>query len=86
MFYGSYVKGRALLNDFREVLETFGGIYENRSEKYFWHTLRHTFASWAGESASPATIAAYAGWKDVSQVVRYCHATDEARKALASSL
>ena len=86
VLYPHYVKGKGLLHDFREVLETYGGKYENRSEHYYWHTLRHTFASWAGETQSPATIAAYGGWKDVSQVVRYCHATDEARNALASSL
>jgi len=84
--YPHYSKGESLLNDFRTVLETYGGKYENRSEKYCWHTLRHTFCSWAGENHSPVSIANYGGWKDVSQVARYCHATDEARIALASSL
>ena len=74
--------GAKLLRDhFRMILDLpcFGDKYADKSQ-FTWHTLRHTFATWLGETNSSATVAEIGGWKDRKMVERYCHATDEAKK------
>jgi len=79
--FGQYWdNGDQLRRQFKKVLDAM----EIDDPQYCWHTFRHTFATWLGETETPRTIMDLGGWKDMTMVTRYTHATDEAKhKALA---
>lgn len=60
--------------------------YSGFDEKYVFHCLRHTFATWLSEQASPKHVQALCGHKDISTTMRYCHATDKSLRAAIDSL
>ena len=55
-------------------------------EDYVWHSLRHSFGTWLGETTHPRTIMELMGHADVETSLRYVKATDEACKSAISSL
>lgn len=60
--------------------------YSGFDEKYCFHCLRHSFATWLGESNSPKTVQALCGHKHIETTMRYCHATDRSLRAAIDSL
>lgn len=60
--------------------------YSGFDEKYVFHCLRHSFATWLGEHASPKAVQALCGHKDISTTMRYCHATDKSLRAAIDGL
>lgn len=55
-------------------------------EDYVWHSLRHSFGTWLGETTHPRTIMALMGHKQVETSLRYVKPTDQACKSAISSL
>ena len=51
------------------------------SEDYVWHTLRHSFGTWLGETTHPRQIMALMGHKNIETSLRYVKATDEATRS-----
>lgn len=51
------------------------------SEDYVWHTLRHTFGTWLGETTHPRQIMALMGHANIETSLRYVKATDEATRS-----
>ena len=73
------IVGEAFLTRF-EVIRNRVGI----DKDYKFHTLRHSFATWLGETASPRDVMKAGGWKRFETVLRYCHASDDSLdKAMA---
>lgn len=93
---------RLVLDAESDVVKLFGQHFDNGDQMrrvfrkvrnrcgigdpYGWHTLRASFATWLGEVAHPRQVMAAGGWKDLNVVLRYCHATDTARKAAIHAL
>lgn len=59
---------------------------KDRRERVWFHTLRHTFASWLVQKGYPlALIGSLLGHKDIKMTMRYAHlAPDQARLAVSS--
>ena len=55
-------------------------------EDYVWHSLRHSFGTWLGETTHPRTIMELMGHADVDTSLRYVKPTDAACKSAISSL
>ena len=51
------------------------------SEDYVWHTLRHSFGTWLGETTHPRQIMALMGHANIETSLRYVKATDEATRS-----
>jgi len=60
--------------------------YMGLDESYVWHSLRHSFCTWAGAVDHPRNIMAAAGHKSIDTTLRYCKATEEAVHAMVSKL
>lgn len=60
--------------------------YSGFDEKYVFHCLRHSFATWLGEHSSPKTVQALCGHADITTTLRYCHATDNALRSAVDNL
>lgn len=65
-----------LYNAFKKV-RSYVGI----SEDYCWHTLRHSFATWAGEAGHPRDVMALLGHSQITTTLKYCKATDAALRS-----
>lgn len=71
-----------LWNAFKKVRNLVG-----LSEKYVWHTLRHTTGTWLAEREVPIqTIAKVLGHKTLEMSQRYTKITDKARQSAINSL
>ena len=81
LFKNDWTNKDQLYNAFKKVRKQCG-----ISEDYVWHSLRHTFATWIGESNSVRTAQELLGHKDVTQTLRYMKATDEAARAAILSI
>ncbi|AGG54505.1 integrase [Cyanophage SS120-1] len=55
-------------------------------EAYCWHSLRHSFCTWAGTVSHPRTIMAAAGHKSMDTTLKYCKAVDEEVHAMIAKL
>ena len=51
------------------------------SEDHVWHTLRHSFGTWLGETTHPRQIMALMGHANIETSLRYVKATDEATRS-----
>ena len=51
------------------------------SEDHVWHTLRHSFGTWFGETTHPRQIMALMGHANIETSLRYVKATDEATRS-----
>lgn len=60
--------------------------YSGFDERYVFHCLRHSFATWLGEKTSPKHIQALCGHKEIATTMRYCHATDRSLRAAIDGL
>ena len=56
------------------------------SEDHVWHTLRHSFGTWLGETTHPRQIMALMGHANVETSLRYVKATDEATRSAILSI
>lgn len=54
--------------------------------KKVWHSLRHSFATWLGESAHPRTIQGLLGHSKIETTLRYCQPTEKAKFEAISHL
>ena len=50
------------------------------SDRYVWHSLRHSFGTFLGEVTHPRQIMALLGHKNIETSLRYVKATDEATR------
>ena len=81
--FGQYWdNGDQLRRQFRKVTN----FLELNPKEYCWHTFRHTFATWLGESQTPRTIMDLGGWKDITMVQRYTHPSEKAKHAAMQGL
>jgi len=55
-------------------------------EDYVWHSLRHSFGTWLGETSAPRTIMELMGHADVETSLHYMKPTDRACRSAISSL
>lgn len=55
-------------------------------EKFCFHCLRHSFATWTAEKASPKQVMALLGHADIATTMRYCHASDESLRSAIAGL
>ena len=55
-------------------------------ETYCWHSLRHSFATWAGEISHPRVIMETLGHRSINTTLQYCKVTDEAQHLMISKL
>tara|TARA_X000001036_G_scaffold338152_1_gene317159 strand:- start:340 stop:1047 length:708 start_codon:yes stop_codon:yes gene_type:complete len=60
--------------------------YVGFDETYCWHSLRHSFATWAGAVDHPRNIMAALGHSSVVTTLKYCKATDEGLHSMVSKL
>lgn len=60
--------------------------YSGFDEKYCFHCLRHSFATWTAEHASPKHVMALLGHADITTTMRYCHVSDDALRAAINGL
>ena len=81
LFQGDWSNKEQLLRVFKKVRDFCG-----HGEDYVWHSLRHSFGTWLGETTHPRTIMALMGHANVETSLRYVKATDEACKSAISSL
>ena len=51
------------------------------AEDHVWHTLRHSFGTWLGETTHPRQIMALMGHANIETSLRYVKATDEATRS-----
>ena len=56
------------------------------SDFYVWHSLRHSFGTWLGESASPRSIMELMGHGDMETSLNYVKPTDKACRTAISLL
>ena len=56
------------------------------SDEYVWHCLRHSYATWMGEIAHPRQIMDLMGHANIDTTLRYCKATDSAKKEAMDKL
>ena len=71
-----------LWNAFKKVRNLVG-----LSDKYVWHSLRHTTGTWLAEKGVPIqTIAKVLGHKTLEMSQRYTKITDQARQSAINSL
>lgn len=60
--------------------------YSGFNDGYCFHCLRHSFATWASENASPKQVQQLLGHAQISTTMRYCHASDESLRAAIDGL
>ena len=60
--------------------------YVGFDETYCWHSLRHSFATWAGAVDHPRNIMAALGHSSVVTTLKYCKATDEGLHSMIAKL
>ena len=51
------------------------------ADDYVWHSLRHSFGTWLGETTHPRQIMALMGHKNIETSLRYVKATDAATRS-----
>ena len=56
------------------------------SDDYVWHTLRHSFGTWLGETTHPRQIMDLMGHANIETSLRYVKATDEATRSAVLSI
>lgn len=56
------------------------------SDDYVWHTLRHSFGTFLGETTHPRQIMALMGHKNVETSLRYVKATDDACRSAVMAI
>lgn len=70
-----------LYRNFKKVRKLAG-----HSEDYVWHSLRHSFGTWLGETTSPRQIMGLMGHANIETTLRYVKATDAAARSAILSL
>jgi integrase len=55
-------------------------------DDYVWHSLRHSFGTWLGETTHPRTIMELMGHGDIETSLNYVKPTDQACRSAISSL
>ena len=76
LFRDDWANKDALYRVFKKVRKQAG-----LGEDYVWHTLRHSFGTWLGETTHPRQIMALMGHANVETSLRYVKATDEATRS-----
>lgn len=56
------------------------------SGDHVWHSLRHSFGTWLGETTHPKQIQSLMGHKQIETTLRYVKATDEACRTAVMSI
>ena len=76
LFRDDWANKDALYRVFKKVRKQAG-----LTDDYVWHTLRHTFGTWLGETTHPRQIMALMGHANIETSLRYVKATDEATRS-----
>jgi integrase len=60
--------------------------YSGFTEDHCFHCLRHSFATWLAEKASPKQVKDLLGHAQITTTMRYCHASDESLRGAVAGL
>lgn len=76
LFKGDWTNKDQLYGAFKKVRKAAG-----IAEDHVWHTFRHSFGTWLGETTHPRQIMALMGHANIETSLRYVKATDSATRS-----
>ena len=81
LFAGDFSNKDNLYNCFKKVRRAAGF-----GEELVWHSLRHSFGTWAGTVTHPRVLMQLLGHSTIEMSLKYCHASDEAARSAILAL